>query len=49
VRLGIASAMVIGPEWVRDLIRRGDERTVAQLDVMADLLLSQVTGGSAFR
>lgn len=37
-RLGIASAMTIGPAWVRELIEQGDERAAAQLDAMAALL-----------
>jgi hypothetical protein len=37
-RLGIASAMVIGPQWVRDLIEQGDERAAVHLDAMTALL-----------
>ncbi len=41
-RLGIASAMTVGPEWVRELIRQGDERAAVQLDAMAVLLETPV-------
>ena len=37
-RLGIASATAVGPEWLRELIREGDEGAAAQLDAMALLL-----------
>jgi hypothetical protein len=30
--------MVIGSEWLRKLVRQGDERAAAQMDAMAGLL-----------
>jgi hypothetical protein len=30
--------MAVGPEWLRELIREGDERAAAQMDAMTLLL-----------
>jgi hypothetical protein len=30
--------MAVGPEWLRELIRQGDERAASQMDAMTMLL-----------